>query len=174
MSKYEYTYNPIDVNKYGLRTYSYILRQAKKNGIKTDNLPPDGVYINKPGKMYLGEKFNSKLYSENYKMDPTFQDYNDLLMNYPQYALERESGTSRLTYNYKINSNINQAENNELSSGKSEPNNVISELDVNTDIIGKNLNIKGGKGTRDSKGASESEEKNERNSENEKVSEGEK
>ena len=90
----EYSLDPVDINvikrnkyliiilqKYGIRTYNYLLIQAKRDNLNIKKLNPPGIFKKKKGQRNLGEKYNSKFYPDNYKKDVLYMNYDDLLDN---------------------------------------------------------------------------------------------
>ena len=87
----DYSFEPIDINvnifmilyfliqKYGIHTYNYLLKQAKRDKLNIKKLNPPGAFKKIRGKRDLGEKYDSKFYPSNYKRDVYYMNYEDLL-----------------------------------------------------------------------------------------------
>ena len=91
----EYSLDPVDINvrkkkliiifvvkqKYGIHTYNYLLKQAKRDKLNIKKLNPPGIFKKRKGNREFGEKFESKFYPDNYKNDVLYMNYDDLLDN---------------------------------------------------------------------------------------------
>ena len=91
----EYSLDPVDINvrkknliiifvvkqKYGIHTYNYLLKQAKRDKLNIKKLNPPGIFKKRKGNKEFGEKFESKFYPDNYKNDVLYMNYDDLLDN---------------------------------------------------------------------------------------------